>query len=986
MAVPQGGEEGVPGRQSPGRCGPQAAEHFGVPMSQLVQRAAVAASVFALTITAGASAAASDPTVISHALAAPGSTLTFRPELRGLPDYDLSLLQAAGQPQAAPAEMPGRLQAVLFDRSLGLPTFLWAREDAAVADVGPLQPRELLIAAARAHLAQEAAALKLTPGAIADAAVADVDSTDDGVSIVRFRQVVDGVEVYHRSLNVLLGADLKPVAVSGYFANGYDPEALPLFAGTGAAAVATAWTSLGGALSVDALTADGTRGGWQMFQRPLVEGTHWFERGPRARPVWYAMGGSLVPAWQVEIFAKAKRTGNLMAYSLVVGGLDGKILSRTNLKADAAYTYRVFADTAGPLHQPFDSPLGNAYAPFPNANVRTRLARVSAQSALVTLENAGIKTNDPWLADDATETTGNHVDACIDAIDQGVDTPIGSLAVPPPVNSCLPDVEPRAAPTSTHTFDYPITADEDPATDSAMNAAIVNLFYINNWLHDWWYNRGFNEEAGNAQTSNFGRGGEEGDPVLAQGQDASGRNNANMATPADGSSPVMQQYLFDGTLAGEVRQIAPVAGQPLTWEAVADAGAPTYNFDGVLALASDGSGDVDSDGCGPTIPYPAEVVAASPVGAPYKATPAPPQMSLSGKIALVDRGQCNTTFKIQFAIESGAIGLIVVNNVDGDPPSNIGNLDLPLAPAQPTEYAYMTMPTVIIRKDDGAALKAAMAAGDVTVHMERTASKDVDGTLDNQIVSHEYFHYVHHRLTDSSNQQSSAMSEGWGDIDAFMLTVRPDDLAVKLNAGWTGAYGLANYVTNNAFRGIRRAPYSTTFAYNAFTLKHIADGNPTPDGGTGAGNSEVHAAGEIWANEMFECYVGVLTNPKNSFETARTRMQDYIIRGLKLTPADATYTEARDAVLAVVRATDKATGSGDFARCSHGFARRGNGAKAVAPDRASTDLTGVVEDFTEFAPVKSGAASSTGLLVGALNPALLLGLFGLGALRSRRRR
>src|SRR3546814_1442961 len=65
---------------------------------------------------------------------------------------------------------------------------------------------------------------------------------------------------------------------------------------------------------------------------------------------------------------------------------------------------------------------------------------------------------------------------------------------------------------------------------NARNAAIVNLFYMNNWLHDWWYDHGFDEQAGNAQTSNYGRGGVEGDAISAQEQDSSGRNNANMET------------------------------------------------------------------------------------------------------------------------------------------------------------------------------------------------------------------------------------------------------------------------------------------------------------------------------------------------------------------------------------------------------------------------------------------------------------------------
>ena len=98
---------------------------------------------------------------------------------------------------------------------------------------------------------------------------------------------------------------------------------------------------------------------------------------------------------------------------------------------------------------------------------------------------------------------------------------------------------------------------------------MVNLFFVNNWLHDWWYDHGFNEEAGNAQTDNYGRGGLGGDPIKAQGQDASGRNNANMSTPSDGSSPTMQQYLFDGPVVGEVRELSPVDSGPLKFSSAA---------------------------------------------------------------------------------------------------------------------------------------------------------------------------------------------------------------------------------------------------------------------------------------------------------------------------------------------------------------------------------------------------------------------------------
>ena len=219
---------------------------------------------------------------------------------------------------------------------------------------------------------------------------------------------------------------------------------------------------------------------------------------------------------------------------------------------------------------------------------------------------------------------------------------------------------------------------------------------------------------------------------------------------------------------------------------------------------------------------------------------------------------------------------------------------------------------------------------------------DLDGTMDNQIVGHEFFHYVHHRLTDSSNQQSSGMSEGWGDVDAFMLSARPEDVLIPGNDKWQGAYGLAGYVINGFYSGIRRAPYSTTLATNGYTLKHLADGEVTPDGGPGTSNSEVHNAGEIWANQMWECYAGLLN--RYPFPQARTRMQDYIIAGLKGTPADATFVEARDAILAAAKAVDNC----DYLICANAFAKRGSGPDAVAPARDSTDLTGITEDFTPF--------------------------------------
>ena len=91
-------------------------------------------------------------------------------------------------------------------------------------------------------------------------------------------------------------------------------------------------------------------------------------------------------------------------------------------------------------------------------------------------------------------------------------------------------------------FDF--LMDLSKAPSSYQSAAITNLFYWTNLLHDIHYKYGFTETAGNFQFNNYGNGGTGGDPVIADAQDGSGTNNANMATPRDGQSPRMQMYIF----------------------------------------------------------------------------------------------------------------------------------------------------------------------------------------------------------------------------------------------------------------------------------------------------------------------------------------------------------------------------------------------------------------------------------------------------------
>lgn len=89
---------------------------------------------------------------------------------------------------------------------------------------------------------------------------------------------------------------------------------------------------------------------------------------------------------------------------------------------------------------------------------------------------------------------------------------------------------------SAWTFDF--------AFNSAGSAETF-LFFAMNFAHDFFYDLGFDEAAGNFQVDNFGRGGLGGDPVRAKAR-ALGRNNANYVHAPDGNSPTINMFLWDG--------------------------------------------------------------------------------------------------------------------------------------------------------------------------------------------------------------------------------------------------------------------------------------------------------------------------------------------------------------------------------------------------------------------------------------------------------
>lgn len=86
--------------------------------------------------------------------------------------------------------------------------------------------------------------------------------------------------------------------------------------------------------------------------------------------------------------------------------------------------------------------------------------------------------------------------------------------------------------------------------------------------------------------------------------------------------------------------------------------------------------------------------------------------NVSGKIALIDRGTCTFTTKVRNAENAGAIGVLVVNNVAGDPTAMGSDGTTP----EPT------IPAAMVSKDDGAKLKE--KAGKTTMTVDGTAARE----------------------------------------------------------------------------------------------------------------------------------------------------------------------------------------------------------------------------------------------------------------------
>ncbi len=853
-------------------------------------------------------------------LAAPFAHARDLDPIDALGDAPLRAVTQRSQAAAATPALPAGVQHLSLEERLGVPTFVQLQasglqQTQTQARVAAADPTGV----ARAQLKALADLYGLTPQEVDAAPLHHVQSLPNGASLVRLTNQRDGIEVFREQATVLLDARSQATAIGGYLGS-------TTLAPTAQAARAAAWDM---ADAVGRVLQD-----WGFdptVSQQLQQAAHPTDAGPgpyqwwalragivgaqgatlvqpaRAKPVWFRLPQGLVSAYYVEVLLH--EDGEEHGWAYVVAADDGRLLLRHDQTAHAAFKYRVWANPTTLM--PYPGPQGRNGIPHPTGTRDGYAAPLTAAS-LVTLSNVPFSQNDPWLPPGATQTLGNNVHA------------FANLVAPDGFNAgdeaeCGADLgrDFRACATAPDTFDYAYIPGQGELSSQAQAASsVVNLFYTTNWLHDWFYDAGFDEAAGNAQADNFGRNGLGGDAINAQALDYSGANNANMLTPADGAPPRMRMYRYVNTGGGRATVSTP-ASLADTYEAGAANFGPLNSDVATQAVLALDASTAPSLACGAIV------------------------TDLAGKIALVDRGTCSFAIKVKNAQDAGAVGVVFIDNTEVV--SGMAGVD-----------ATITIPSIKIKKSVGDQWKAALASNTLTVRIQTTGGER-SSALDNGIIAHEWGHFISNRLIGDGSglitNHARGLGEGWGDFHALLMTAAEQDQNAPGNGQFQGAYTAGNHAMagvagpyydaqNIALYGIRRYPYSTDMAKNPLTLKHIINGESLPstplrNTNVGGTNAEVHNMGEVWTTMLWECYASLLNT--HDFALAQDRMKRYLVAGYKLTPINPTLVEARDALLAAMQVQDRQL-------CAAGFVKRGAGAFARVPDRYSTTNAGVIEN------------------------------------------
>ncbi|HEX6128454.1 MAG TPA: M36 family metallopeptidase [Candidatus Limnocylindria bacterium] len=689
-----------------------------------------------------------------------------------------------------------------------------------------------------------------------DVVVTDRYTSDhNGVTHLYIRQAHRSLEVVGAEVNVNVAANGRIISFDSSFIANLRAKVRDGDTRGAQASVKSAARSLG--LQPPArLTVLERHGG--VDRETVFAGSGISQEPITARLVYQPTGDVVRLAWQLDIY---EPDGDHW-WNMRVDAATGEVLARDDYASHADGSYRVFE------------------LPKENPDEGDRTLQVNPASDASPLG---------WITDGQTLTQGNNV-----------------LAYTDRDNDNLPDAGGFADGGPGLVFDFPLDLTGPP--ENYQDAAVTNLFYWNNVIHDVLHGYGFDEKAGNFQQDNFGpQNGKDGDPVRAEAQDGSGRNNANFFTPPDGFRPRMQMFEWRDSAPNplEVVGVGTFSGPMAGFGASL---ATTGPISGTLVVVDDGVG-VTSDGCEPfDLP-----------GDPGTTIP------------LIDRGACNFTVKVKNAQVAGALTAIVANNAPGAP--------FGMGGADPT----ITIPSIMISLDDGNALKEpGNLPAAATLSPNPDLQPDRDSDLDSGVIVHEYGHGVSNRLTGGPGnagclQNAEQMGEGWSDFLALVLTAEAGDEEI--------ARGIGNYVVfqDASGIGIRPTAYSRDMTVNPSTYATVIEEAGTPT------LTIPHGVGYVWATMLWEMYGNLVDEHGFSGDIygdwtsgGNNLALQLVIDGMKFQPCSPGFVQGRNAILDA----DLALTDGDnqcliwdaFAKRGLGFSAEQRSSKKTADGSAAFDL------------------------------------------------
>ena len=411
-------------------------------------------------------------------------------------------------------------------------------------------------------------------------------------------------------------------------------------------------------------------------------------------------------------------------------------------------------------------------------------------------------------------------------------------------------------------FDFPLSPQGTP--EANLEASLTNLFFWSNINHDIFYHYGFDESAGNYQINNYGADGLGDDPVFTDSQDANDRNNARFFTLGDGSPARMEMFLwgadlfdskvgFESELVSLGQEILAIESDFSFQNKLANSG----EIKGELVLVQDRNGNL---ACADSLIINSD--------------------QLAGSIAVINRGTCFFVEKVRNAAKFGAIAVIVCNNEPGDPVIMSGDGD------------DITIPAIMIRRSDCQLLLAELSKQPIVATIARNISEDdLDSSLDNLIITHEYSHGLSIRLTGGSRvavclNNEEQMGEGWSDYFGLMLTTNWEQ------ARGAQRRGIATYLVNQSTSGggIRNYPYSTDMNINPVTYSDIRE------------FSVPHGVGSVWCSMLWDMTWGIIETAGISTDIyngngGNNIALSLVIEALKLQPCNPGFVDGRDAIL-----------------------------------------------------------------------------------------